>query len=967
MINLEQIILAYKRLKSHVYHENSLQILMKVAEFEDETIDYKLSNLFQKIAKYSVGNKSEIDPILDEINYCLMPKSFSIENPDEKGFLYTNQNRKNTYKVDRVTAFINCPVEIHIISVLWIMFIGTKLDQELGEFCFGNRLQRNSDNDFEHNSIKLFKKYYINYSEWRDRGIKTAKDLHEIGLDVAILNLDIKNFYHSIDFDLDKIATKVDEEFIWLNSLMKEIHAKYAHVLQQQSLIELDKNILPIGLLSSTILANYYLISFDSLIGSKLKPAFYGRYVDDIILVFANPILKDKDILKGFIDDHLVKSEIGIVKSDVDTAPGDYYILIESNKLYFQTTKVKLYNFNKDESIKLLEKFEAEIKKNSSEFRFEPESKNILDDFQDSSYKLNYSDTINKFRSVDSLSVDKLGISKHLSKLINSTKFSNEIDSDIKYKLFLQISECFSGQRGLELNSLWEKVYNFYTIHNAVEEIINFTKEQIRAIQAIDKSDSSEMTNFQLIDDLKESLLIHLADSFAMSCSLNKLHFTEIILKEILKLNTTNQNNAIFNYLAFEYIEPKAKSVIKSNLLRHHLIYYPLLNYCKETDELNFLSKQLYDKNFEFEERKIAYSPRFVHYNELSLFYQFKNIFLPEKKAYKVIIKLTFDDYIKFNKLDPDKYEKYFPTSKVIFSNSSTIKISVGNTSKMNSLRIGIVNSKTILNHSISSMKDKPVLNYDRFDEINHILNQSLKRQKADLVIFPEISVPYQWLPHLTIFAKKNNVAIICGLEHIAPGKTNPKEVLNYVATILPFKYKNYNNALVDLRLKKDYSPDEIKEIEGRRNFKVPTKKMNDEKLRLYRWNNVCFSVFNCFELADIRKRAMFRGHVDFVVTVEYNRDTNYFSNITDSIARDIHAYIVQVNTSEYGDSRITQPSDSNTKDILKIKGGDNVSLITSSINIKDLREFQKLNYLLQQGNKNYKYTPPNFEMRDRE
>src|SRR5690606_34182137 len=126
---------------------------------------------------------------------------------------------------------------------------------------------------------------------------------------------------------------------------------------------------------------------------------------------------------------------------------------------------------------------------------------------------------------------------------------------------------------------------------------------------------------------------------------------------------------------------------------------------------------------------------------------------------------------------------------------------------------------------------------------------------------------------------------------------------------------------------------------------------MRAEKLRLFKWNNILFSVFNCFELADISKRAKLRGKVDFVVTVEYNRDTNYFSNITDSIARDIHAYIIQVNTSEYGDSRITQPSNTYSKDILKIKGGENVSLITSRIDIKELRDFQQLNYTLQEGN----------------
>ncbi|OXA84570.1 hypothetical protein, partial [Flavobacterium hercynium] len=627
----------------------------------------------------------------------------------------------------------------------------------------------------------------------------------------------------------------------------------------------------------------------------------------------------------------------------------------------FQTKKVKLYNFNKDESVKLLEKFEAEIRKNSSEFRFEPESENILDDFENSSYKLTYSDTINKFRSVDSLSIDKLGISKHLSKLISATKISNEINNDIKQKLFNQIKECFSGQRGLELSSLWEKVFNFYIIHNAVEEIIDFTKDQIKAITSIKRKEESEEITNDLLIDLKENLLIHLANCFAMSCSLNNLLFTEKVLNKIGGLDTRNQSNAIINALTFDHIEPKAKAIIKSNLLRHHLIYYPLLNYCKHPHGINFLSKKLYDKDFDFDEKKIEYSPRFVHYNELSLFYQFKNIFHPSDKTYKLMIQKTFEDYLLFNKLNSPLYEPFFPSSVEL--NKECIQINVQTISNPTKLRVGIVNSKTLLSHSISSMKGTPILNYERFDEINHILNQSLKRQKSDLIVFPEISVPYQWLPHLTMFSKKNNVAIICGLEHIT-NKEN--EVLNYVATILPFRYKNYSNAFVDLRLKKDYSPEETRQIEGRKEFIVPFKKMNDELLRLYRWNNIYFSVFNCFELADIRKRAMFRGKVDFVVTVEYNRDTNYFSNITDSISRDIHAYIIQVNTSEYGDSRITQPSDSSTKDILKIKGGDNVSLITSCINIQDLREFQKLNYSLQEGNRYFKYTPPNFKMENR-
>ena len=46
------------------------------------------------------------------------------------------------------------------------------------------------------------------------------------------------------------------------------------------------KNILPIGIYSSAILANIYLKDLDDLILEKVSPNYYGRYVDDLFLVF---------------------------------------------------------------------------------------------------------------------------------------------------------------------------------------------------------------------------------------------------------------------------------------------------------------------------------------------------------------------------------------------------------------------------------------------------------------------------------------------------------------------------------------------------------------------------------------------------------------------------------------------------------------------------------------------------------
>ncbi len=58
-------------------------------------------------------------------------------------------------------------------------------------------------------------------------------------------------------------------------------------------------------------------------------------------------------------------------------------------------------------------------------------------------------------------------------------------------------------------------------------------------------------------------------------------------------------------------------------------------------------------------------------------------------------------------------------------------------------------------------------------------------------------------------------------------------------------------------------------------------------------------------------------------------------------MSRDLHCYIAQVNTSQYGDSRLTQPSETARKDLMKLKGGKNDTVLVEELNIKSLRDFQ--------------------------
>ena len=150
------------------------------------------------------------------------------------------------------------------------------------------------------------------------------------------------------------------------------------------------------------------------------------------------------------------------------------------------------------------------------------------------------------------------------------------------------------------------------------------------------------------------------------------------------------------------------------------------------------------------------------------------------------------------------------------------------------------------------------------------------------------------------------------------------------------------------------YAPIEIAEILGRR-FTYKEGKAYE----LFGWHNIWFPVYCCFELASIQDRALFPEYADMVVAVEWNKDVSYYSNIIESLSRDLHCYCVQVNSSDFGDSRMVAPKDSVLKDLIKTKGGQNGCILVDAIDIKALRDFQMLEYPLQKKDGRFKPSPP--------
>src|SRR5690606_9485792 len=188
---------------------------------------------------------------------------------------------------------------------------------------------------------------------------------------------------------------------------------------------------------------------------------------------------------------------------------------------------------------------------------------------------------------------------------------------------------------------------------------------------------------------------------------------------------------------------------------------------------------------------------------------------------------------------------------------------------------------------------------------------KKVRLDNSDMLLFPESFIPINLLSSIVKYSERNEVLTVPGLEHIKIKNT----VLNFIVTILPFEFGGISDAVVVFRLKNNYSPGEELLIRGN-HYKVA--KPKEYRYDLFIWRNLYFSPFYCFELANVWHRSLFKSKLDLLVAVEWNKDTNYFSNIVESCSRDLHCYIAQVNTSQYGDSRLTQPTESARQDLLR-------------------------------------------------
>lgn len=977
-ITKQQAYEAYRKLKNYFYFDNtSLFIRHQIAEFERDfypsagKVDVKA--LFEKkldgVLKVLNDNDDQmLNQYLSQIDFRYICKSVVADESENKFII--NRPLNNDVMVEKMNLVIQAPIEIHIICVLWLMKVGVHFSKAIGKSNYAYQFMLNEEeDDIRHSGLQLYKPYYIGYQEWRDNALTTALKLLDDKKDATILSIDVKRYFYSVRENLPDLLGKINQRkglgidlaspiIKRLNDVLQAVHRRYTEVILDFTDDEIDKQgldnpniaLLPVGLLSSGFVGNLILCDFDKDVIESLNPAYYGRYVDDILFVMSDRKIHKTGEPERFIKANFV--ERGLLVED-----GKNYKIANHETLTIQEDKVIVEHFYHNESRAAINKFKNNINRQRSEFRFLPDEEEIDKEFDNEAFTIQYTESINKLRSIKEYKEDKYGASKFLANKIFLACLLNHSGSAKERKELAksnaQILTFFKGKNCIAFSSLWEKVATYFIINNDGRSLNKFIKQTNGTIDNIKGKDLDDIRLNRFKHDLKESLLLSVATPYALNLG--------------FKVTAFEDNNA--------KCRQAAESLRYANMFRHNIVGILGINYTSVLydDKVNLYQYTVDVGDFD-EERAVYLSPRFVHLDEINVVAINKvlatGIENNQECIGERISNMTRDYHRKVN----CEWRKLFEASADNDNELYTIR-SFGKenndvddprkyvviheeegASKPNK-RIGIVNMKVSEQNIENSMWNNPVLTTERRNQLFQIINMAIK-EKCEILILPELSVPFQWLEILVSQCKRHNIAIITGLEYY---HGHDRKAYNCVVTILPIKTKYFITAAVFLRVKNHYSPKETKELNGRRKV-VP----DDKKYYyLFHWRNCYFSVYNCFELANINDRALFKSKADFIVATEWNPDVNYYADIAGSWVRDVHCFFIQCNTSSYGDSCIMQPSKTETSRMVTVKGGINSSVLVEILDIEKLRNFQFKEYILQMDDKSFKMTPPDFSTDD--
>lgn len=967
LIQLEDLYISYRKAKVQAFYENTHPNAVEFTEYE-QNLEKNLKSLYVLLTSKDVEWYKNLDFIGE---YAYLPKSIDTSDWDKQSnghFCALNPleaweasyNEANLRANAKLRLVIKPSVNYQIFSALWILKVGHKFDSILNrKISYGNRLRRASKSDFSElnlDSIGLFEPYFSAYRNWRENGLKSMELALNQGESILAITMDVKQFYHQVSAEFILRKEFLDKFEIKLTSAERKLTKYMLSSIQHWYRSTPDFEIrpeggLPVGLSASSVIANVLLAEFDNEVTKQIKPLYYGRYVDDIFLVFKND--KSLNSSKEVISELASKIPISEIVNNKD-APNSLKLNLNyasDSYIEFSGNKQKIFALSSSHGLDLILQIRSQIRAQSSEYRLMPEIPSTDSEMAAKTLLAapDASLQVDALRKADSISIKRLGFSLLMSDL---EAYSSDLESFTWEKLRFEFYELtnrylITPQGIFNFATYIPRVFGLMLSNGDIKIASKLIDDLIVVFKLLSKTSSlGEGTQSEHFELCITQYLLALRQAALQAATESEAKLDLKYLRVLKKLNEFDKSIKVPRTL--KALKKQVHQILLADWGKRPYKQYWYQNqgeaeHGPSVPRSFSIKRQLrLGAIRHFREKltnlvmphwpALAFPTRPLRIDEIAMV---APKLLENPDQFKSIVHLLrgakVASYEKFGLQSQNNELAEFHAPKFPAPNKSSEKILVA-----------LTNIETTEIQWRKAAEGKPDRSYKRYVNLFGSVNRILKgNKKPDYVVMPELAVPHKWAIRIARKLAQNNISLFVGVEYRKDRKKS--KLRNDCLVSLTTNWPGYPSHIIRFQPKFKPAEEERTSLKVAKLPAIFEPEGLDALPTLYFHGSFVFSILICSDLTNIEHRNSLRGYVDSLFVLEWNRDLNTFSPLVEASALDLHCFVAQSNNRLYGDSRIRAPfNDAFRRDVVRLKGGVSDYHVIGEIDYKSLRNSQR-------------------------
>lgn len=977
-ISEADLYIAYRKAKVDMYYERDHVTAVKFSDYEEQ-LDANLKYLLAQLNSHDPTWMQDLDFVGE---YSYVPKSLEPADPKQDykppSFIHSDQDaawQSLAHHCQHQAKFRLIglhPIAFHVVSALWIQKVGHKYDGVLKDCAYGSRLRRKRTKagklgDPSRTSLGSFRPYSYGFRAWRENGLGSIQKALDEGKSVIAVTADLRRFYHDVSPEyllhpeyLNTFGIELTYDQRKFTTQLIEAFRTWAANTPEHG--DMPLRGIPVGLSAPRVIANALLAGFDAMIQKELTPLYYGRYVDDVLLVLDNQrgMASDEDVWRYISDRSRKMVEVG--EDEGDPAYWVHLPYAPNSKIRFAGNKQKVFSLKGSSGKSLLNAISLTVAQTSSDWRLLPDlpgdAAELANDFitagQDAT------EEVDNLRKSDGMSLRRLAFALRLRNFeaverdLRPEQWRSHRDAFFSLALdhVLTVPGLFAyGPYLSRLVGLAVACRDWGHASAVVSRLISLFKILSETAITPHTLQQLEHAKTQMLDSCLEATFKAIGNGKYTGAELKSLleafdeemWFIAPSAKKCLaygkQLYASDLAREAFREAWLDDEDDEDFHAVKKTEWNAHLPL-EIVDIFRLDDAKEFLGKtRLGNKAIP---RAIAFPTRPFDPGEIVLIDQ--DCLTDTNRLHRWVKALRGSELLLEEAGVGIASQKEVGSLVVISNNCMPATPMVA---------VPCFETKAV--SWVASVSNTLDPDSDRYFRLNRLVNDVISaHQRVQYLVLPELALPRRWFNRLAHKLSHNGISLIAGLEylHYKPSSKKTMKALaelagtvtgfvsNQVRASLVTDVLGYRTHMIYVQEKAHPAPAEERDL---RTIAGKLLKPKNKPVKpIIQHGSLRFGILICSELTNIDYRQPLRGQVDALFVPEWNKDTNSFASLVEASALDIHCFVVQVNNRTYGDCRIRAPyAEPYQRDVLRVKGGEMDYIVIGKLDVPSLRAFQ--------------------------